>query len=727
MEKNIKSRINYLKNEIIRHNNLYYEKDSPEISDSEYDKLVKELEHLEKEYPQLAKKDSPVRKVAGGVSSSFEAVKHSVPMLSLDNTYSQQEVQKWYEKIPQKADSEYFAPKGRQPDFFSSGGDLQTNGVPAFCIEPKIDGIGVSLTYINGNLSVGATRGDGETGEDITENIKTVSGIPRKLTISKPPFFFELRGEVYIDKEDFAELNENIVFNGGQKFANARNAAAGSLRQKDPGITASRKLKFFVHSFGKTEGMAFKTHSDFLQYCRDCGFALQKDFAVCSSVKDIEKFIETMTAKREQVPYEIDGLVIKVNSLRLQKELGYTNKSPRWAIAYKFPAKQATTRLLKIRVRVGRTGIITPSAVLEPVELAGVTISHATLHNFEEIERLNINEGDTVLVERAGDVIPKIVKVVKKSTLSREETLSEEKTLSRGEALSREKFFLRKETFSQKDTFSQSADFFKPPKRCPACESEIVKEKEGEVAYRCVNPECPAQFRRHLIHFVSRNAMDIEGLGEAVIDQLLKKDKLRSLADIYRLTFDDFAGLDLFKEKKANNLVKAVDKSKRRPLSRLLFALGIPHAGQKVSQIIAGEFKNIDAVMAASAGDLIKINEIGGVLAGSVKDFFDNETVKHTIAALKAAGVNMTEPESGKTGSKFSGKIFVLTGELANYTREEAGEMIKSLGGKISSSVSKKTSYVLAGENAGSKLNKARELGIETINEEEFNKLIGRQ
>lgn len=701
MEKNIKSRINYLKNEIVRHNNLYYEKDSPEISDSEYDKLVKELERLENEYPRLAKKDSPVRKVAGGVSSSFEAVKHSVPMLSLDNTYSQQEVQKWYEKIPRKTDSEYFVPKGRQPDFFSPVGDLQANGVAAFCIEPKIDGIGVSLTYINGNLSVGATRGDGETGEDITENIKTVSGIPRKLTISKPPFFFELRGEVYIDKEDFAELNENIVFNGGQKFANARNAAAGSLRQKDPAITASRKLKFFVHSFGKTEGMAFETHSDFLEYCKDCGFALQKDFAVCACLKDIEKFIEKMTSKREQVPYEIDGLVIKVNSLRLQKELGYTNKSPRWAIAYKFPAKQATTRLLKIRVRVGRTGIITPSAVLEPVELAGVTISHATLHNFEEIERLDINEGDTVLIERAGDVIPKIVKVVKKRTLSREET------------------------FSRKDTFSRNASFFKPPKRCPACKSEIVKEKEGEVAYRCVNPECPAQFRRHLIHFASRNAMDIEGLGEAVIDQLLKKDKLRSLADIYRLTFDDFAGLDLFKEKKANNLVKAVDKSKQRPLSRLLFALGIPYAGQKVSQIIAGEFKNIDAVMAASAGDLLKINEIGAVLAGSVKDFFGNETVKHTIAALKAAGVNMTEPESEKTGAKFSGKTFVLTGELADYTREEAGEMIKSLGGKISSSVSKKTSYVVAGENAGSKLNKARELGIKTINEEEFNKLIG--
>ena len=657
----IRSRINHLREEILRHNSLYYEKASPEISDTEYDNLVKELENLEKAHPQLAIADSPTQKVSGSVSSSFEQVKHAVPMLSLDNTYSEEEIEKWHERVVKN----------------SSVKDLE------FTVEPKIDGIGISLTYINGNLAVGATRGDGETGEDITENIKTISDIPHKLNVSQPPAFFELRGEVYIDKKDFAGLNENILFNDGQKFANPRNAAAGSLRQKDPGITAMRRLKFFVHSFGKVEGMKFETHSGFLKYSEECGFKLQKDFKLCPALKEIISFTETMLEKRENVLYEIDGLVVKINSLESQKELGYTNKSPRWAIAYKFPAKQATTKLLKIRVQTGRTGIITPSAVLEPVELAGVTISHATLHNFEEIERLDVNEGDTVLIERAGDVIPKIVKVVKK----------------------------------------ESAEFFKPPKTCPDCDSAIVKENEEEVAYRCVNPECPAQFRRHLIHFASRTAMDIDGLGEAVIDQLLQRNKLRSIADIYGLTFDDFIELELFKEKKANNLVKAIIDSKQQPLSRLLFAMGIPNVGEKVSEIIARQFQNIDSLAAASFDDLIKINEIGDILALSLQEFFAKDSVKKMIESLKNYGVNMAEPENKTAGTAFEGRTFVLTGELPTYTREQAEEIIKSLGGKTSSSVSKKTSYVLAGENAGSKLEKAKTLGVTILDEEEFKKL----
>jgi DNA ligase (NAD+) len=461
---NIQNLIKRLRKELARHNALYYDKNEPEISDGEYDALVKELERLEQEYPLFASSKSPTKKVSGYASSSFKPIKHAVPMLSLDNTYSRDETESWYERTVKKFN----------------------NSNLEFVIEPKIDGVSASLTYLDGVLIVGATRGDGETGEDITENIKTIQDIPHKLKIENPPSFFELRGEVYIDKSDFKKLNEKISYSDGQKFANPRNAASGSLRQKNPQITSERKLRFFVHSFGKIEGKHFEKQSEFLKYCQNCGFKLQSNFRICNSFGELSKFMDIMLEKRDLLNYEIDGLVIKVNSLKLQNELGSTNKSPRWAVAFKFPSKQATTKLIKIRSQVGRTGIITPSAILEPAPLSGVTISHATLHNFEEIERLNGNEGDIVLIERAGDVIPKIVKVVRK----------------------------------------ESESFFKPPKNCPSCGSEVVKENEKEVAYRCINPECPAQFRRHLIHFVSRNAMDIDGFGESVVDQLLEKKEI---------------------------------------------------------------------------------------------------------------------------------------------------------------------------------------------------------
>jgi DNA ligase (NAD+) len=659
---NIQNRINYLRKELARHNNLYYDKNSPEISDSEYDSLVKELEQLELENPIFASLNSPTQKVSGVVSSSFERVKHSLPMLSLDNTYSQEETAKWYERVEKR---------------------LKNENVE-FTVEPKIDGVSASLTYLNGALIIGATRGDGEIGENITENIKAIQSIPHKLKINNPPVFFELRGEVYIDKTDFEKLNEDIIKADGQKFANPRNAASGSLRQKDAHITAERKLSFFVHSFGKIEGKQFQKQSEFLQFCKECGFVLQDDFKICHSLKEISDFMRVMLSRRDLLQYEIDGLVIKVNSLPFQNELGYTNKSPRWAIAFKFPAKQATTQLNKIRVQVGRTGIITPSAILEPVALAGVTISHATLHNFEEIERLNVNEGDIVLIERAGDVIPKIVKVVKK----------------------------------------EREGFFKPPHNCQSCGSEIVKESEGEVAYRCINPECPAQFRRHLIHFVSRNAMDIDGFGSAVIDQLLERNKIKTLADIYNLTYSDFIDLELFKEKKANNLVKAIVKSKRQPLSRLLFALGIRHIGEKSSEIIAKRFRNIEVLFSASIEEFTEILEIGEVLALSLKKFFGNKTVRHVVDTLIAAGVNMSEPESEQYGTLFEGQLFILTGKLEHYTREQACEIIKSFGGRITSSVSKKIDYALAGADAGSRLEKAKKLNIKIINEQEFEELV---
>jgi DNA ligase (NAD+) len=659
---NIKARIDALRKEIIRHNNLYYDKNNPEISDSEYDGLVKKLQQLEAQNPLFASPNSPTQKVSEFASSSFGHIKHSTPMFSLDNTYCLEDATRWYQRIKKKL----------------GGKNVE------FIVEPKIDGVSASLTYSNGILIAGATRGDGEIGEDITENIKTIKNIPLELKIKNPPVFFELRGEVCINKVDFERLNEDIIKSGGQKFANPRNAAAGSLRQKNPQITARRDLRFFVHSFGKIDGKQFQKQSDFLKYCKLCGLCLQDDFKIACALEEIVDFIDVMLIKRDLLKYEIDGLVIKVNNLEQQSALGYTNKSPRWAIAFKFPAKQATTKLNKIRLQVGRTGIITPLAILEPVGLAGVTISHATLHNFEEIERLNVNEGDTVLIERAGDVIPKIVKVVKKA----------------------------------------KEGFFKPPKSCLSCNSDIVKERQEEVAYRCVNPECPAQFSRHLIHFASRNAMDIDGFGEVVINQLLARKKIKTLADIYRLTYDDIIELDLFKAKKTNNLLKALAESKKQPLSRLLFALGIRHVGKKASETIAKRFENMESLFNATIEDFTRISEIGEVLGLSLKEFFENMAARHVIDALVAAGVNMTEPKNQTTNALFEGKIFVLTGELENYTREQVGEIIKSFNGKVSSCVSKKTDYVLAGVNAGSKLKKAKELNVKIIDEKEFKSLI---
>ncbi|MDR2860763.1 MAG: NAD-dependent DNA ligase LigA [Elusimicrobiota bacterium] len=665
----VKEKIDLLRREINKHNELYYDKSAPLISDSQYDDLVKELENLEKAHPEFASKDSPTQKVSGTPSSSFAPVKHSVPMLSLDNSYSKEEISAWHARVIKNL-----------------GDNLDLD----FVIEPKVDGVSASLTYIDGSLSVAATRGDGEIGEDITENIKMIDDIPKELLCKEQiPLFFELRGEVYMSKDDFSALNEEILEESDKQFANPRNAASGSLRQKNADITAKRKLKFFVHSFGKVEWKEntkaiFSKHWDFLLYCKKCGFQIQEDIIECKTLKEILDFTDEMTQKRDLLPYEIDGLVIKVNSQILQNQIGYTNKSPRWAIAYKFPAKQAVTKLNAIRIQVGRTGVITPSAVLEPVPLSGVIISHATLHNFEEIERLNVNEGDFVLIERAGDVIPKIIKVTDK----------------------------------------KSEGFFKPPSHCPSCNSKIIKESEEEVAYHCINPECPAQFRRHLIHFVSRNAMDIEGCGKVVIDQLLEKKKIKVLADIYKLKFDDFLELELFKEKKAANLIEAINKSKNRPLSKLIFALGIRHIGEKVSEVLAMRFKNIETFFSASLEDFAAVNEIGEILALSLKEFFEEPEVRQTIDALISAGVNMTEPDSQLYGSQFVNKTFVLTGELEKWTRQEAGNIIKERGGNLSSSVSKKTDFVLAGENAGSKLEKAKQLGVKIIDEKEFGEMI---
>ncbi|MDR3281435.1 MAG: NAD-dependent DNA ligase LigA [Endomicrobium sp.] len=662
MQQEIKIRIDYLKKEIIYHDNLYYNKNSPKISDGEYDNLVKELEFLERKNPFFLSRNSPTQKVPGYTSKLFKYVKHSSPMLSLSNTYSQEETVKWCEKVEK---------------------NLNDKSIK-FIVEPKIDGVSACLTYVGGILTTGATRGDGKVGEDVTLNIKTIKNIPHRLQIDNPPSFFDLRGEVYIDKLDFKKLNEKILELGGQKFANPRNAASGSLRQKKLQVTSERNLRLFVHSFGKIYGRQFETQFDFLHYCKKCGFQLQDDLKICSSLKEVVDFIDVMISKRNLLPYEIDGLVVKINNLKLQKKMGWSSKSPRWAIAFKFPAKQATSILKKICVQVGRTGVITPTAIFEPVTLAGVKISRATLHNFKEIVHLNINEGDTILLERAGDVIPKIIKVVKKASIGVFATLQ----------------------------------------NCPACFSKIVKEKE--VTYRCINPECPAQFREHLIHFVSRNAMNIKGFGKALIDQLIKRKKLQVLADIYNLTFNDFIKLDLFKEKKTYSILKAIGESKKQPLSKLLFAFGIRHIGEKTSEIVAKKFGNMKALLKASVEDFTKICEIGDVIAESLNFFFGKEAVHHLIDSLSNVGVNMIEDRKEQLNNKLNNKVFVLTGQLKNFTREEAKKIIRSFGGRIRSYVSTKTDYLITGSNLSLKLEQAEKLNIKIIDEMEFIRLIER-
>ncbi|MDD3065569.1 MAG: NAD-dependent DNA ligase LigA, partial [Endomicrobiaceae bacterium] len=465
---------------------------------------------------------------------------------------------------------------------------------------------------------------------------------------------------------------------------NPRNAASGSLRQKNAKITSERKLSFFVHSFGFIEGVEFEKHSQFLDFCRAAGFAVQKNIRTFGNIEEVINSVLALQEIRDALAYEIDGVVIKVNSYKLRKIIGYTNKSPKWAIAYKFPARQAATKVLSIKTQVGRTGVVTPLASLEPVNLSGVTISSATLHNFEEIERLNLNTGDEVLVERAGDVIPKIIKVINK----------------------------------------RSEGVFKVPQKCPACSSALIKEKEEDVFFRCINPACPAQLRRSLIHFVSRDAMNIEGLGEAVIDQLLELKKIHTFADIYKLNFDDFMELDLFKQKKANNLMNSIVKSRQNPLHKLIFALGIRHVGEKAAYMLAQKFKNIDNLIRASEEELTAINEIGPVLAESVKKYFSNDKVGVMIKELKESQVNVTEPEKVNNFAPLENKTFVLTGELESMSRKDAENIILSLGGKTTSAVSKKTDYVVAGENPGSKYDKAVELGLKILTEKEFKEII---
>ncbi|MFI5346750.1 MAG: NAD-dependent DNA ligase LigA [Elusimicrobiota bacterium] len=648
--------------EIREHDRRYYLLDSPTVSDTEYDRLMARLKELEAAHPELAAADSPARRVSGGVGSDFAPVKHAVPMLSLDNAYEEADIRAWDERVRK---------------------NLPPGEAPSYLVEPKIDGLSCALTYENGVLVRAATRGDGETGEDVTANAKTIRAIPLKLTDGAPRRL-ELRGEVYMTFADFEKVNENEKRAGREPFANPRNCAAGSLRQKDPGITASRRLRFTAHSYGLWEGTEPASHADFLKKCTDLGIR-SSSYERCADVDAVVSYYSRFReAVLPKLAYAVDGLVVKVDSFAQQKRLGFTARSPRWGMAFKYPAQQATSKVVDVHFSVGRTGAITPVAKVEPVFCAGVTISSITLHNFEEVERLGLKIGDRVLIERAGEVIPKVVKVVEKG---------------------------KKRTA------------INPPKKCPDCGSPVVKEYEL-VVYRCDNPSCPAQLRRTLEHFASRGAMDIVGLGDSAVDQLVSRGLVKDVADIYDLKKEQLLELELFADKKADNLLAQIEASKSKTLDRVLNGLGIRQVGEKTAEVLAERY-DIAWLLAASEEDLQAAPDVGPIVAKSLHEFFSSKTGRTLIERLRKYGLAMAKTERKiSAGAPFSGMTFVFTGALSIFTRDEAEELVKSRGGKASGSVSAKTTYVVAGEDAGSKLKKANELGVKVLTEGQFKDML---
>jgi len=659
-------RIEVLRKNIRYHDRKYYVDDNPEISDYEYDLLLKELEKLESEYPDLITPDSPTQRVAGEPSEEFATVRHRVAMLSLDNTYSPEELIEFDNRIRKLIPSQ----------------DIE------YVVELKLDGLGIALLYENGRLVRGATRGDGEMGEDVTANLKTIKSIPLVLDgIGQGLPVLEVRGEVYMQKRAFQEFNQQREENGETVFANPRNASAGSVRLLDPRITATRPLDIFMYTLSYVEGASFSTHWESLQALKDMGFKTNpyaRKFVIIDEVVD---YCKNWAERRDELDYEIDGMVVKVNSLAQQVELGFTTKSPRWAISYKFPARQATSKIEGIIIQVGRTGSLTPVAVLSPTPLSGIIITRATLHNEDEIRRKDIRIGDTVLIERAGDVIPAVVEVIKDKRTGQERE-------------------------------------FQMPDKCPVCGSEVFKP-EDEAVLRCMNSACPAQVKEHLHHFASRDAMNIDGLGPAIIDQLVEKNLVRTIADLYFLNKEELVALERMGEKSAQNLLDAIEGSKNNDLARLIFALGIRHIGIRAAEILAEYYQSIDTLSYAKVEELQTIYEIGPKVAESIFQFFQQEGNKQMLDRLREAGVKMSEEEQTTVMDQtLKGKTFVLTGALKNMTRDEASENIKKAGGKVTSSVSSKTDYVVVGESPGSKFDKAKKLGITILNEDAFVNLI---
>ena len=656
-----KDEIEQLRKQIRFHSDLYYNQDNPVLSDTQYDELFRRLQELEKQYPQFITPDSPTQKVGGQASRAFSEVVHRVPMMSLDNSYNADEIRDWHERAVKILGRDNFE----------------------MVVEGKIDGVSCSLTYENGTLVQAASRGDGKVGEDITANVLTIKNIPHTL-VNAPQGTLEIRGEVYLEKKDLAILNAEQEIAGNNIFANTRNAAAGSLRQKDASLSARRPLKFFAHSFG-VGNIAAISFSAFIDLCRAWGFSVCPVRTKVTQISDVIRFYNQFADSRHNLPFDVDGLVVKVNDFQDQQILGSTTRCPRWAMAFKYPAPQATTTVENIIFSVGRTGIITPVAQLTPVPCAGVMIANATLHNFDEIKRLGVREKDRVIIERAGEVIPKVVKVV--------EHIGTQEVM--------------------------------PPTVCPSCGAPVYKEQD-EVGYYCINPACPAQLHARLVHFASREALDIDGLGEVVVRQLIKRNFLTEFADIYQLSFLHLLQLPNFKDKKAQNLLDAIEASKKRPLAKLLFAFGIAFVGEKTAEVLADHFRTLDNLKNATLEELQHIPDVGDKVSQSIYDFFHDQKALEQIEKLRAIGLNFTQPEKEKSGNVLEGKTLVFTGELKTMTRDEAERLAMQYGGKASGTVSKKTSYVVVGEAAGSKLRKAQELNIPLLSEKEFLKLIGK-
>lgn len=669
-KKEAEKQIEKLRAQIEHHNTKYYVEARPEISDFEFDKLMKKLIELEAEFPDLASPDSPSQRVGGEPIKGFKTVSHRVPMLSLDNTYSLEEVREFDKRVKKflnKDKIEYF-------------------------VEEKIDGVSLALTYEKGSLILAASRGDGRRGDDVTQNVKTIGAIPLHIPREESfkgtvPSLLEIRAEAYIPHKIFEKINKEKEARGEELFANPRNACAGSLKQLDPKIVASRKLDAFVHGLAAWEGGDLpETQEEALTMLKKMGIKTVPHARLCKNIEEVCEFIDVFHEKKNKLDYEVDGLVIKVNRFDYQRALGLTFKSPRWAIAYKYPAERAETILEDIKVQVGRTGVLTPVAVLKPVQLSGTTVSRASLHNADEIERLDVRIGDHVLVEKSGEIIPKVMEVVKE----------------------KRKGSLRK---------------FEFPKKCPVCGGKTEKS-EKEVAIRCINLACPAQLRARIRHFAQRDAMDIEGLGSVWVEIFVDKGLIKDLADIYYLDFDTILNLERMGQKSTENLFKGIEESKNRPLERLIFGLGIMDVGEKGAFLLAQKFHSLDNLAKAGKEDLENIREIGPVTAQSIHDFFQEAGTKKILAKMKKAGVVFDRFEKVQTDSPISGKTIVITGTLESYERGEAEALIRGLGGHPTGSVSKKTDFVVVGENAGSKEAKAKELGIKILSEKEFVKML---
>ena len=652
----IKQKIEELRKTLRYHSDRYYNDDAPEIEDYEYDMMMRELKGLEEKYPEFDSADSPTKRVGGKADNSFASVEHTVRMESLQDAFSKEEIFDFDRRVKENVSDVHYV------------------------VEPKIDGLSVSLEYVNGEFFRGSTRGDGNVGEDVSGNLRVIHNIPLKLNHALP--YIEVRGEVYMPKKSFDRVVDRQLINDEKPFKNPRNAAAGSLRQKDSEVAATRGLDIFVFNIQQIEGKELTSHKESLDYLKELGF---NTIPYYERVDDIETAFEKVLQigeKRGELEFDIDGAVIKVDDFSEREQLGSTAKFPKWAVAFKYPPEEKQTEILDIEITVGRTGKLTPTAVLSPVHLAGTTVSRATLHNQDFINEKGVNIGDIVTVRKAGDIIPEVLCVNEK----------------RGNGS------------------------FVYPERCPSCNEKVVRE-EGESDIRCINPECPAQLLRNLIHYCSRDAMDIEGLGPSIIETFVNEGMIKTVTDIYRLDKEKIASLDGFQQTSANNIIESVENSKNNDLSKLIFALGIRHIGAKAAKLLSDEFKNIDNLMNASLEAISDIDGFGDIMAKSAFDFFQSESARELIADLKSFGVN-TESKTVINDNRFEGMTFVLTGTLPTYKRSEASKIIESFGGKTSSSVSKKTSYVLSGESSGSKLDKANQLGIPVIDENEFNEMI---